>query len=63
MALNSVKVKFADKSKNYWTSVSEKATKESCKKYFVGKVFNVGIYPKEDMQKCIGIEFKDNNKK
>jgi hypothetical protein len=61
MALNSVKVKFSDKSNNYWTSVSEKATKESCKAYFVGQIFNVGIYPVEDLQECIGIEFRDNN--
>lgn len=60
-ALNSVKVLFADSSFNYETSVSATATKKEATNYFVGKWFNVGLYPVENMQQCIGIEFTDNN--
>jgi len=59
--LNTVKVFFEDATNNYITSVSSQATKTTTTQYFVGKMFNVGAYPVEDMQKCIGIEFTDNN--
>lgn len=59
--LNSVKVFFEDSANNYETSVSSQTTEDSAKKYFVGSRFNVGCYPVEDMQKCTGIEFTDNN--
>jgi hypothetical protein len=60
--LNSVKVIFSNDQYNYTTDISANSTKEDAEKYFIGKFFDVGIYPKEDMQKCIGIEFTDNNK-
>ena len=59
--LNTVKVLFADSKYNYSTNVSSQSTEETAKNYFVGKCFDLGIYPNEDMQKCIGIEFTDNN--
>lgn len=55
--LNSVLVKFSNPQYNYITSVSASATEASCKSYFVGKLFDLGRYPKEDFQKCIAIEF------
>ena len=60
--LNTVKVLFTDSKYNYETNVSANATEQTTKEYFVGKYFDLGIYPKEDMQKCIDIEFTDNNK-
>lgn len=59
--LNGVKVYFADSSLNYYTSVSAQSTKESTEQYFVGKHFNMGVFPIENMQKCIAIEFINNN--
>jgi len=59
--LNSVKVMFADSSNNYETDVSSQTTKMDAIKYFVGNYFDMGIYPVEDMQQCIGIEFTNNN--
>lgn len=59
--LNSVKVLFADSRYNYTTNVSSQSTEETARDYFVGKSFDFGIYPNEDFQKCIGIEFIDNN--
>ena len=60
--LNNVKVIFSNSQYNYETNVSANATEQTTKEYFVGKYFDLGIYPKEDMQKCIDIEFIDNNK-
>lgn len=57
--LNSVKVIFENPKYNYTTDVSSSTTEASAKKYFVGKFFNVGIYPKENLQKCIGIKFNN----
>lgn len=59
--LNSVKVLFNNPEYNYSTNVSAESTKESAEAYFIGKSFDLGIYPKEDFQKCIGLEFTDNN--
>ena len=56
--LNIVEVKFEDSSYNYVTNVSSQSTEESSRAYFVGKYFNLGAYPIEDMQKCIDITFK-----
>ena len=61
MALNTVKVLFADPQHNYSTNVSAQTTEITAVQYFVGKRFNVGSFPVEDMQQCIGIEFTDNN--
>lgn len=52
-----VKVKFENPKYNYETNVSGDVTEEEAKKYFIGKMFDVGVYPKENMQKSIGIEF------
>ena len=60
--LNNVKVIFSNSQYNYETNVSANATEQTTKEYFVGKYFDLGIYPKEDIQKCIDIEFTDNNK-
>ena len=60
--LNNVKVLFTDSKYNYETNVSANSTEQTASEYFVNKYFDLGIYPKEDMQKCIGIEFTDNNK-
>lgn len=59
--LNSVKVLFADSRYNYTTNVSSQSTEETARDYFVGKLFDFGIYPNEDFQKCIDIEFINNN--
>jgi len=59
--LNTVKVLFADSKYNYSTDVSTKTTEQTAKRYFVGQDFDLGIYPAENMQTCIGIEFTDNN--
>lgn len=54
--MQKVKVCFADNSKDYMTSVSEKATFESCCSYFIGQQINVG-HVEDDLQTCIGIIF------
>jgi len=59
--LNTVKVLFTDSKYNYETNVSANSTEQTASEYFVNKYFDLGIYPKEDFQKCIGIEFTDNN--
>lgn len=59
--LNTVKVLFADARYNYSTNVNSQSTEKTARDYFVGKCFDFGIYPNENMQKCIGIEFTDNN--
>ena len=57
---NSVKVIFANSKYNYTTSVSDKTTEEDARKYFVNTSFDMGIYPVEDLQMCIDIEFNPN---
>ena len=59
--LNEVKVIFENPIYNYSTDVSALSTEESATAYFVGREFNVGVYPVENMQKCIAIEFINNN--
>ncbi len=59
--LNTVAVFFADEKYNYSTSVSAQATEESAREYFVGKFFDMGIFPVENMQQCTGILFTSNN--
>jgi len=59
--LNTVKVLFADSSNNYTTNVSSQTTEITAMQYFAGKCFNMGVFPVENMQQCIGIEFTDNN--
>ena len=53
---SAIRIYFKNPKYNYTTDISNQATEESCKSYFVGKYFNVGIYPKENLQKCIRIK-------
>lgn len=39
------------------TSVSSQTTKEDAEKYFVGQMFNIGVFPEEKMAKVARIEF------
>ena len=52
-----VKVKFANPEYNYETSVAGHITEAEARKYFVGQMFNVGVYPNEKMEKVMDIEF------
>jgi len=61
LKLNSVKVLFEDSIYNYPTNVSSQTTEIKAMQYFVGKCFNMGVFPVENMQQCIGIEFTNNN--
>lgn len=54
-----VTVKFKNPKYNYTTNVSGGTDEADIRKYFVGQYFNVGKYPRENMQKCIDIEFKE----
>jgi hypothetical protein len=55
--LNEVTVKFKNSKYNYETEVSSNTTAKSAHEYFVGQYFDVGSYPKENMQRVIGIDF------
>lgn len=55
--MKSVKVIFKNPKFNYSTNAN--GTEESLKKYFVDTFFDVGIYPKELIRKCIKIEVKN----
>jgi hypothetical protein len=59
--LKTVQVKFQNPKYNYSTSVSALSSLESLKKYFVGTSFDLGVYPKEDFQKCIDIDVDESN--
>jgi hypothetical protein len=54
---NAVRVYFSNPKYNYSTSVGPNVTEEEAKKYFLGKFFNVGVYPKEILQKPTRIKF------
>jgi hypothetical protein len=54
---NAVRVYFTNPKYNYSTSVGPNVTEEEAKKYFLGKFFNVGVYPKEILQKPTRIKF------
>lgn len=53
-----VTVKFEDPQHNYKTSVNGECSNESIKQYFVNTSFNVGRFPIENIQKCIGVEIQ-----
>jgi hypothetical protein len=55
--LQSVKVHFEDSKLDYITDLSPTATEQSAREYFVGKSFDLGIFPNEDFHKCIAITF------
>jgi hypothetical protein len=59
---NSVKVIFKNPKYNYTTSVSDQTTESDARKYFVKSQFDLGVYPNEDLQVCIDIEFNTNKK-
>jgi hypothetical protein len=61
LKLNSVKVLFEDSKYNYTTDVSSQTTEITAMQHFVGKCFNMGVFPVENMQQCIGIKFTNNN--
>ena len=62
-SLGVVTIKFANPKYNYTTNVSSSTTEAEAKKFFVGKMFNVGSYPKENMQEVIDIEFSKSSDK
>lgn len=61
--VKSVTVHFSDGSKDYTTSVSIQTTPEDARAYFVGKYFDMGQYPNENMLQCIGITYRNEMKK
>ena len=54
---NAVRVYFSNPKYNYTTNVGPNVTEEMAKQYFLGKFFNVGVYPKEILQKPTRIKF------
>jgi hypothetical protein len=56
-----VKVKFADNKYNYVTSINPQCTLEEVTKHFVNTYFDMGIFPIENVQKCIDIEYFNSN--
>lgn len=54
--LKTVEVIFKNPQYNYKTAVNAKSSKESLIEYFVGTSFDLGVFPKEDFQKCIDIK-------
>jgi len=58
--MKTIKVIFENPIYNYITSVNPKTTDDENRKYFVGKPFNLGVYPVEDFQKCIDIQILNN---
>lgn len=57
--MEAVRVKFENEAYNYSTSVNPKATEEDLKDYFIGTSFDLGLFPVEDFQQCIDIDFID----
>jgi hypothetical protein len=53
---SAVRVYFKNPKYNYTTDISSNVNEENAKQYFVGKYFNVGVYPKENLQKCTKIK-------
>jgi hypothetical protein len=42
--------------------VSDNSREESLKKYFIGTIFDMGIFDEENPRKCIEIEFIERGK-
>ena len=55
MKHNTVKVIFSDSQYNYETSVNKQCSIQEIVKYFVGQYINMGIFPVENIQKCIAV--------
>ena len=51
--LKTVYVQFENREHNYHTSVNGKLTDKEIRKYFVNTMFDRGVFPEENMQKCI----------
>ena len=51
--LKTAKVIFTESKHDYSTSVNGKLSDQQIKDYFINTVFDVGMYPVENMQKCI----------
>jgi hypothetical protein len=58
--MQEVRIMFEDDVYNYTTSVNGERTEEEIKKYFVGKYFNMGVYPNENMQQCTNIKINNH---
>lgn len=41
---------------NYITTINGGVSDSEIESYFVGTWFNVGVYPAESMQQCVGVE-------
>jgi hypothetical protein len=58
--LASVDVIFENPDYNYSTSINPDASEEEIRKYFVGNMFDMGVYPSENFQKVIDIRYNRN---
>lgn len=55
MALRYTRVLFKNKEYNYGTSLSKDISNKDIETYFVNTSFNLGAFPVEDLQVCIGV--------
>lgn len=53
--MKTVTVKFNDSKYNYTTSVNGSQTDEQIQRYFIGKHFNMGVFPEENFQCCVTV--------
>ena len=53
--LKDIKLTYSDGSINS-TSINGAYSDNEIRAYFLGKVFNVGVYPRETMAKCVKVE-------
>jgi hypothetical protein len=53
----SFKVKFENPKYDFVTTMSPNITLEDAEDYYVGRYFDVGVYPKENMQKVVSVEY------
>lgn len=51
--LKTAHVQFKDTKNNYYTSVNGNLSENEIKAYFVGKHFDLGVYPNENFCLCI----------
>jgi hypothetical protein len=58
--MRAVKVIFSNSQYNYITDVNGERTDEEIERYFVGKYFNMGVYPNENMQQCTNIKINNH---
>lgn len=55
-----VDVMFEDEKYNYITEVNGKLSDDEIKSYFINKIFDVGVYPKEKIIKCKNVIIERN---